>query len=566
MILARCGSYSSLARVFIRLVALSLAGTPRASATPVAGAAAELQFLTASDFEHDWGRIEMRAAPVQPTARYFPPPLNYTRGGIVFGAFSAWPRSADAGAFLVYGAETAGPEPLLPEAAAAGEKPKLHVDVLRWVSDDLRSYRAPTVVLSFETGGDPAPYTMPTVKSMARDAGTGEMIMVVLGESQAINVYRSSDAGGTRFLPTTKGERPNFKDKDDVNVVHYAGRYIDMQVTKLRIEGGLPGFNGSFCDNLKSCDEKRVLAARNSTDGATWSADGPMRLPDADDPPELQFYRMRPFELLGGAGASRLAAHVLLYAPGPVMPAAYGRHPANCAKAPNTSHCHAPHLSEEWWVLPDGAAPEDLAGSWARPYRGTRAAPPDAFLMAQPLAVDATDEMDARCDGRAGDPAAGCGGGPRCSPAAAETMPSGWPRPNCSELVFLDGAGGALVLPGRRLGGVYAAANAVVRSPAFVVPASGCIWLDVNASWGARLAGGGCDEGCQAYVRVGLVDAATNHVLSGFEPEGLTAWDVNAVKLPLAWYGNYSAARLAGRAVKAQIHFRDAIVYGLSMA
>lgn len=127
------------------------------------------------------------------------------------------------------------------------------------------------------------------VKSMARDSRSGALIMVVLGLHQAINVYRSTDSSGTSFVPTTKDGQPNFDDKDDINVVFASGKFIDMQVTKARTLGGLPGFNGSFCDNLGACDEKRVLATRTSNTGVVWSNDSAMRFPDADDPPELQF-------------------------------------------------------------------------------------------------------------------------------------------------------------------------------------------------------------------------------------------------------------------------------------
>ena len=349
-------------------------------------------------------------------------------------------------------------------------------------------------------------------------------------------IDRSTDNRGTSFAPTTEHGQGNFDDKDDINVVWADGQFIDMQVTKARITGGLPGYNGSFCDNLNACDEKRVLATRTSADGVSWTNDSPSRFPDADDPPELQFYRMRPFELpslsSGGIHTPRLAAHVLLYAPGPVMPAAYGRQPANCAKAPNATHCHAPHLSEEWWVLERNGTATDLIGSWKRPFRDTKAAPPDAWLMAQPVAVDATDVMQARCRGAdASDSAAACGGQARCS---SDHLPVGWPAPNCSATVFI-GNGKVFSVDGQRIGGVYAAANAVVTTPAFTVPATGRLWLDVDARWGGKLLGGGCDEGCQAYVRVGLVDATTGAVLPGFELEQLSFW-VRIVCLFLSFF------------------------------
>ena len=75
---------------------------------------------------------------------------------------------------------------------------------------------------------------------------------------------------------------------------------------------------------------------------------------------------------------------------------------------------------------------------------------------------------------------------------------------------------------------------------------------------------GGCDEGCQAYVRVALVDPTSNAVVEGFSAEQMTAFDVNSLNLPLLW-AHKSAESLAGRQVKALVQFRDAVVYGLTV-
>lgn len=59
--------------------------------------------------------------------------------------------------------------------------------------------------------------------------------------------------------------------------------------------------------------------------------------PGADDPPELEFYRIRPFNVSG-----RLAAHVLLYVPAPsdvVVQPGYGRQPLWYCK---NGCCHGP--------------------------------------------------------------------------------------------------------------------------------------------------------------------------------------------------------------------------------
>jgi hypothetical protein len=64
----------------------------------------------------------------------------------------------------------------------------------------------------------------------------------------------------------------------------------------------------------------------------SFTADDPVVLPDARDPPELQFYRARPFRY-----GSRWVAAVLDYAPSPL-----------CRK--NVSGCHGPHMGTSWWI------------------------------------------------------------------------------------------------------------------------------------------------------------------------------------------------------------------------
>jgi hypothetical protein len=121
-----------------------------------------------------------------------------------------------------------------------------------------------------------------------------------------------------------------------------------------------------------------------------WSPDiGPL-LPDALDPPELQFYRARGFYL--GGGSTRLAAHALQFAnaPGPeVLGYKYGRQPARCKSSKEPSlrgrtFCHAPHLHEEWWLGPKSGFAANIT-QWRRPFRSTPAAPHDAFLMTNPV-------------------------------------------------------------------------------------------------------------------------------------------------------------------------------------
>jgi hypothetical protein len=155
--------------------------------------------------------------------------------------------------------------------------------------------------------------------------------------------------------------------------------------------GGVRGIGRRYCDN-GGCNRRRVISAKTSSDGAAWSADMGLVTPDTLDPPELEFYRMRPFYI---GNTSRIGAHVLQYAPAPsqrVLGSSYGRHPSMCQKhkdqhghdTANGSLCHGPHLYEEWWVGPLAGNAAEVAG-WRRPYRRTHAAPRDAFLMAPPV-------------------------------------------------------------------------------------------------------------------------------------------------------------------------------------
>ena len=291
-------------------------------------------FMDTSDAHEPWGLLRPVANSVALAPDLHPPPLDYARGAIVFGVLG----SAALG-FEVYAVNSTGPEPV---GSRSSKKKKLTVNVLRFVTMNFKTYTAPSVCLTFETNGDPYPFTMPTVKSIARDANDpkGATLMAVFGDG--INMYISTD-GGVSFAPTEPGvpPKPNFDDKDDINIMWSQNRWVDMQITK-------QNWTLKYCDNLKGCDHRRVISARNSTDGVSWSNDLGLRVPDAVDPPEVQFYRIRPFYL---GDSNRLAAHVLLYAPAPWIGPAYGRQPPNCDKE-NKTHCHGPHLYEEWWIGP----------------------------------------------------------------------------------------------------------------------------------------------------------------------------------------------------------------------
>jgi hypothetical protein len=95
--------------------------------------------------------------------------------------------------------------------------------------------------------------------------------------------------------------------------------------------------------------KRRVLTMRTSPDGLDWKtlgnrATGGLITPDAQDSPDVEFYRMQPF-----AYGDRYIAMADLYAASPLTPGKHG-----------------PHLACEWWISADGI-------HWDRPWRAVDA-------------------------------------------------------------------------------------------------------------------------------------------------------------------------------------------------
>lgn len=108
--------------------------------------------------------------------------------------------------------------------------------------------------------------------------------------------------------------------------------------------------------------DRRVLMMRSSPDGRRWEPSvslpdvwdrhgqkaahppGYLTLPDAEDPPDLEFYS-------GNGFWYHDRAYMMVL---------------NYAASPLTASKHAPHLDNEWWTSPDGLR-------WERPARGVNA-------------------------------------------------------------------------------------------------------------------------------------------------------------------------------------------------
>jgi len=273
--------------------------------------------------------------------------------------------------------------------------------------------------------------------------------------------------------------------------------------------------------------------------GLVWNFTGSTRIPgeDPNDPPELQFYRTRPF-LVPGTRGTRGFAHTLLSAPSPSINLKYGRQPVGGGGAgnstggtgvPHADFCHGPHIMyEEWWTLARGSSAANLsAGSWRRPARFTKMAPENAYLFAQPGLLGQGASM---------------------------------------KMVWV-GSGEIYTLPLHRAVGLFAPANVRIKVPAFDLTratAATKLWINADAAWGPPLPQGGCDETCAAYVLVELEDAS-GKVLPGYNHSQFNPiMDQDGINLPLRW-NNSTQLPFGQGEVVVKIWFRAARVYAVYM-
>ena len=194
-------------------------------------------------------------------------------------------------------------------------------------------------------------------------------------------------------------------------------------------------------------------------------------------------------------------------------------------------------------MLRDGADPTDLA-AWLRPHRQMTMrglvgpwTPNDVLLDAEPLVVAAPTFND----------------GPHLL----------WLTRKLTYDPQAPGAS-AFTLPVHRLGGLSAPANAAFSTNPFKWPAAG-IALDADVSWQVAPGATHCDQGCQAYVLVELLDAASGAPIAGFERDKCILRNVSGTQLPLRWAGALPSVSgpAPGTRVVARIFMRAAIVHAV---
>jgi hypothetical protein len=227
--------------------------------------------------------------------------------------------------------------------------------------------------------------TVWTIKSMDRSPKGQYLLAASYGSSVHFFMSDAPPVKINSFYPLNSErslKKSNFKDHDDVNLFYHeeSSTWVDMQIMyeNLTTVGLDHLIYKRYCDNIP-IDTRRVVTVRTSSNGKDWSNDwgcadakqksehcksfntSNMVTGDADkggdDPPDLEFYRIRPF-ILGKSG--RVAAHVLDYVPSPanvVYSTGYGRQPLWYC-----SHgcCHAPHMYEEWWIGPPSGNPTEM--------------------------------------------------------------------------------------------------------------------------------------------------------------------------------------------------------------
>lgn len=489
------------------------------------GAAFESRLLAdVADVAVEYGLVVNHANTIERDTAFAPPPGNYSTGTMIVAMF----RSLEVpGSYEIYSTNSTGNIPLLHGQGMC---------VYRWLTADFRTYTGGDCTLWLSSDG------LGDVKTITRDDAAAKYYMIVWGapapgaNGGSPYLYTSADSGRTWQGPSYAAGLDHYNPpnttihaKDDINMLYQPGvGLIDLQLFWQK-NATIPG---GYCDN-GGCDKRRVLGSMVSPGGSglAWNFTGQVRIPglDENDPPELQFYRSRPFLVPGTRGA-RVFAHTLLYAPSPFINLEYGRQPPEgggaCKDPPNQHWCHGPHMYEEWWTLAHGASAADLSNrSWRRPARFTKMAPENAYLFAQPGLVG---------------------------------------RGSATKMIWV-GSGETYTLPLHRAVGLYAPANARVRVPAFDLSnatASTTMMLNADAQWGAKLPQGGCDETCAAYVLVELEDEH-GQVIAGYDRTSFNPiMDRDAINLPLQW--NNSSLLPVGHAnVTAKIWFRAARVYAV---
>ena len=214
-------------------------------------------------------------------------------------------------------------------------------------------------------------------------------------------------------------------------------------------------------------------------------------------------------------------------------------------------------MRTERLIGPASGDPADVPG-WERPFRRTQVAGPDLSLVAGPVSLPAS-ALNASS-----------------FPLAAGLRPN-----DDAALVWLDAGltryespNGATDnvdnrvdlwgVPTHRVAGMFAPANGEFTTKTFPMPAGG-LYINADAKWpggDADARGLYCDERCQGYVMVAVLDANTKKAIAGYDEGRCVLKNVDGLRLPLTWAGA-PPALAEGRVVALRVYFREATVFAV---
>ncbi len=316
---------------------LWLGGTGLAAEGPV-----KLLFSRPADLSDTWGQLHIAVTPVRLLREVGDPP---------FAPVACFPR--DDGSWEVFGQELQA----LGRGKASHEETNAW-KIIRATTRDGVSFESPETVL--EQGA--APWTQHA--TIAYNPEAKEYLLLKLKMDSYGFAYTAFFSADGRRWQAHPGN-PLFYEGDAMTMFWSPALKRFVLVSKsLQPHRKHIRDHGGPTKSLKdeALRDRRVLMFRTSPDGRHWEpsvslpdvwdihgqkgthAPGWLTLPDAQDPPDLEFYS-------GNGFWYHDRAYLMVL---------------NYAASPLTVRKHAPHLDNEWWTSPDGLR-------WERPARGVNA-------------------------------------------------------------------------------------------------------------------------------------------------------------------------------------------------
>lgn len=321
-----------------------------------------LLFSTSQDVTDPWGKLHFGATPMQKLRDCEPP--GFTLACCLQRSDGAWD---------VYG------QVFTRDRAATDSAARNTWELVHATTRDGARFESVETVFEAEPGA----WTDHLGLAYTPDAGEFLALKLKIDDNGfGYMAFFSSDGQHWQEHP----RNPLFYDGDSLGLFWspQAHRFVSTNKTlqpfpkHIRDHGGTHPQNHD--DNLR---DRRVIAVRSSADGRQWEPPDSlmdvwnrignykplptalMATPDADDPPDLEFYRG-----IGFWYHDRSYMVVLNYAA--------SAHPLSRGK-------HAPQLDTEWWVSRDGLR-------WERPYRDVNALggsfPGTVCITHNPLLID----------------------------------------------------------------------------------------------------------------------------------------------------------------------------------